>query len=92
MSTQEDTERVVTAKRWVPSVVFALFGLATIAFGEADDAPGLVMLGLLSVVGAVIFGLKPALLTRSRVVRFILGAIVVTAIGSGIAGWLENNF
>lgn len=96
MSTHEENEenraQVTTAKRWTLTVIFALIGVAAIVFGEADDAPGLVMLGLLSLVGAVIFGAKPALRTPKRVIGFILGAIVVTAIGSGIAGWLENNF
>jgi len=68
------------------------FGVASIIFGEADDAPGLVLFGLLITGGALVFGLTPALRSRSRVVGFILAAIAVTAIGSVTAGWLENNF
>jgi hypothetical protein len=67
-------------------------GVAAIVFGEADDAPGLVMLGLLVIVGAFAFGAIPALRTRSRVMGLILAVIAVTVIGSGVAGWLENNF
>lgn len=69
-----------------------VFGLAAIVFGEADDAPGLVLFGLIIIGGALTFGLSPALRSRSRVVSFIVAAIAVTAIGSVTAGWLENNF
>ena len=68
------------------------FGIAAIIFGEADDAPGLVMFGLLIVGGALVFALRPSLRSRSRVIGFIVGAIVLTVIGSLTAGWLENNF
>lgn len=66
--------------------------MAAIVFGEADDAPGLVMLGFLIIVGALAVAVSPALRTKSRVVGLILGVIAVTVIGVGIAGWLENNF
>ena len=69
-----------------------VLGVAAMVFGEADDAPGLVLLGLLMVGGALAFGISPALRSRSRVVGFILGAIAVTAIISVVAGWLEDNF
>ena len=75
----------------VPALAGA-FGIAAIVFGEADDAPGLVMFGLLIVGGALVFGLRPSLRSRSRVIGFIVGAIVLTVIGSLTAGWLENNF
>ena len=65
-------------------------GVAAIMFGEADDAPGLVLLGILLIVGALAFGVKPALRSRSRVMGLILAAIAETVIGSGIAGWLET--
>ena len=67
-------------------------GVAAIVFGEADDAPGLVLLGILLIVGAIAFGMTPALRTRARVMSLVLAAIAVTVIGSGVAGWLENNF
>ncbi len=67
-------------------------GVAAIVFGEADDAPGLVLLGLLIIGGALVFGLAPALRSKSRVLGFVVAAIAVTAIGSVTAGWLENNF
>jgi hypothetical protein len=83
-------------KRIVPFVATALapaaLGVAAIVFGEADDAPGLVLFGILLVVGALAFGTRPTLRSKSRVLGFILAAIVLTAIGSGVAGWLENNF
>ena len=70
----------------------AAFGVAAIVFGEADDAPGLVLFGLLIVGGALVFGLKPELRSRSRVLTFIAGAIAVTVVGALVAGWLENTF
>jgi hypothetical protein len=65
-------------------------GVAAIIFGEADDAPGLVLLGILFIVGALAFGLMPALRRRSRVMAFVLGAIALWLITVGVAGWLEN--
>ena len=83
-------------KRFVPFLATALapaaIGVFSIVWGESDDAPGLVMLGLLLIVGALAFAVRPALHSRSRFMGFILAAIVVTAIGSGVAGWLENTF
>lgn len=67
-------------------------GIASIIFGEADDAPGLVLFGLLITGGALAFGLTPALRSKSRVLGFIVAAIAVTAVGSVTAGWLENRF
>lgn len=67
-------------------------GGTAIVFGEADDAPGLVLFGLLLIVGALAFGVSPALRSRSRVMGLILGVIAITVIGSGVAGWLEDNF
>lgn len=67
-------------------------GVAAIVFGEADDAPGLVLFGLLIIGGALAFGLAPVLRSRSRVLGFIVAAIAVTVVGSVTAGWLENNF
>ena len=75
-----------------PALALAAIGLAAIVFGEADDAPGLVLFGILLIGGGLAFGLRPALRSRSRVMGFILAAIAVTAIGSGVAGWLENTF
>ena len=73
-----------------PVVGVVALGVAAIVFGEADDAPGLVLLGLLFIVGALAFGVSPTLRTRSRVLGLVLAAIAVAVIGSGIAGWLEN--
>jgi hypothetical protein len=73
-----------------PVLVVVTGGVAAIAYGEADDAPGLVLLGILVIVGALAFGASPALRSRSRVMGFILGAIAVWLITVGVAGWLEN--
>ena len=73
-----------------PVVGVVALGVAAIVLGEADDAPGLVLLGLLFIVGALAFGVSPTLRTRSRVLGLVLAAIAVAVIGSGIAGWLEN--
>jgi hypothetical protein len=77
---------------FVPYLIPALIGVAAIVFGESDDAPGLVLLGLLFVVGSLLFALRPSLRSRSRVLGFVVGAIALTVIGSSVAGWLENNF
>jgi hypothetical protein len=74
----------------VPVLSVVALGVAAILFGEADDAPGLVLLGILFIVGALAFGLRPALRSRSRFIGFILGAIAVWLITVGVAGWLEN--
>ena len=75
----------------VPVVAVVVIGVAAIVFGQADDAPGLVMLGLLTIIGALAIGVSPALRSRTRVIGLVIAVIAVTAIGSGIAGWLENT-
>ncbi|MCX4390399.1 hypothetical protein OG777_26240 [Micromonospora peucetia] len=35
-------------------------GVAGIVYGEADDSPGLQLLGVVLVVGAVVFGVRSA--------------------------------
>jgi hypothetical protein len=39
----------------------AAIGVAAVAFGEADDAPGLVLFGLLLIVGAVALTVRTVL-------------------------------
>ena len=73
-----------------PVLGVVAIGVAAILYGEADDAPGLVLLGILFIVGALAFGLRPALRSRSRVLGFVLGAIAVWLVTVGVAGWLEN--
>jgi hypothetical protein len=73
-----------------PVVGIVAIGVAAIVYGEADDAPGLVLLGILLIVGASAFGMSPALRSRSRVMGFIFAAIAVWLITVGVAGWLEN--
>jgi len=74
------------------AVVPVAIGIAAIVYGEADDAPGLVMLGLLFIVGGVAFAAKPALRSTPRFLGFIGAAIALTVVGSLVAGWLENTF
>ena len=76
----------------VPFVIAGLIGVGAIVFGESDDAPGLVLFGLLILAGSVLFGVRPSLRSRSRVVGFALAAVAVTVVGALIGGWLENNF
>lgn len=92
MNTDEQDRRSVILKHLAPFLIAVLMGVAAIVFGEADDAPGLVLLGILIIAGAVAVRFQPALRTRSRVVGLILSVVAVTAIGSAFAGWLENNF
>ena len=92
MDTNEDPR--TTARRSlgiVPFLIAGLIGVGAIAFGEADDAPGLVLFGLLIVAGSVLFGVRPSLRRGSRVVGFLVAAVAVTVVGALIAGWLENN-
>ena len=71
----------------------AALGVFAIVFGESDDAPGLVMFGLLLIAGAIAFAFKPELRSKGRfILGFILGAIALTAVGAVTAGWLENTF
>ena len=42
----------------------AAIGVVAIMYGEADDAPGLVLLGILLIVGALAFGMRTAQRTR----------------------------
>ena len=76
----------------VPFLIAGLIGVGAIAFGEADDAPGLVLFGLLILAGSVLFAAKPSLRSGSRVVKFLLAAVAITVVGALTAGWLENNF
>ena len=75
----------------VPFLIAGIVGVGAIAFGEADDAPGLVLFGLLIVAGSVLFGVTPSLRSGSRVVGFLVAAVALTVVGALIAGWLENN-
>jgi hypothetical protein len=43
-----------------------VIGVAAIAFGQADDAPGLVLFGLLLILGAVALTIRIALLRPDR--------------------------
>ena len=61
------SERRSPVKKYLLAVVAVLLiaiGVAGIVHGEADDSPGLQLLGVLLVVGAVAFGVRTA--RRSR--------------------------
>ncbi len=42
------------------AIVATAIGVAAIVLGEADDSPGLQLLGVLLIVGAVAFGVRVA--------------------------------
>ncbi|MEV0730483.1 hypothetical protein [Polymorphospora sp. NPDC050346] len=44
--------------KWLLAVVAVVIGVAGIVHGEADDSPGLQILGVAFVVGAVTFGVR----------------------------------
>jgi hypothetical protein len=47
--------------KYVPAVIAVLavaLGVAAIVYGEADDSPGLQLIGLVIVVGAVVLGAR----------------------------------
>lgn len=75
----------------IPVLVAVIIGVSAIVLGEAGDAPGLVMLGLLVIIGALAVGVSPALRSKTRVIGLVIAVIAVAAIGSGVAGWLENT-
>jgi hypothetical protein len=50
----------------VPRIVAATLGVAAVALGQADDAPGLVLFGLLLLLGSVALTVGTALRSPSR--------------------------
>ncbi|HEX2053098.1 MAG TPA: hypothetical protein VHJ78_05140 [Actinomycetota bacterium] len=73
-------------------ILGVIIGVPAMLYGNADDSPGLVLIGILLIAGTLAFGFVPALRSKSRVVGFVLGAVVVWLAVVGVAGWLENNF
>jgi hypothetical protein len=57
-------DRAVAPVKYVLAVLAVAIGVAGIVYGEADDSPGLQLLGAVLVVGAVAFGVRIA--RRSR--------------------------
>lgn len=90
MNSEEQTPHPV--KRPAPLLAIAAVSIAAIVFGEADDAPGLVMLGLLFVLISGVLAVKPGLRNPNVLAGILLGAVALAAIGATVAGWLENNF
>lgn len=77
---------------YIVIVVFIAVGVAAGIFGQADDAPGLVLLGLLLIAGAGLFWFKPSWVEPRRVAMVVAGSIALTTVGAIFAGWLENTF
>lgn len=50
--------------KYILAILAIAIGVAGIVYGEADDSPGLQLLGVVLVVGAVAFGVRSA--RRSR--------------------------
>ena len=48
----------------IVAVLVVALGVTGVVLGEADDSPGLQLLGVLLVVGAIVFGVRE--LRRSR--------------------------
>ena len=46
--------------KYVLAVLAVAIGIAAIVYGEADDSPGLQVLGAVLVVGAIAFGVRAA--------------------------------
>ncbi|WP_208813382.1 hypothetical protein [Micromonospora echinofusca] len=46
--------------RYLPVVLAGLIGLAAVGYGGADDSPGLQLLGVVLLVGAVVYGVRMA--------------------------------
>ncbi|MCM0678669.1 hypothetical protein NCC78_28940 [Micromonospora phytophila] len=52
--------------KYVLAVLAIAIGVAGIVLGEADDSPGLQLLGVVLVVGAVVFGVRAARRSRQQ--------------------------
>jgi hypothetical protein len=46
--------------KYVLAILAVVIGVAAIVYGEADDSPGLQLLGAALVIGAIIFGVRTA--------------------------------
>jgi hypothetical protein len=52
--------------KYFVAVLAIVIGVAGIVAGEADDSPGLQLIGALIVVGAIALGVRTAITQRSR--------------------------
>ena len=52
--------------KYVIAVVAIAIGVAGIVAGEADDSPGLQLLGAVLVVGAIVFGVRTVRRSNTR--------------------------
>ncbi|GAA2187813.1 hypothetical protein [Micromonospora lupini] len=46
--------------RYVAAILVVALGVAAVVYGGADDSPGLQLIGVLLVVGAVVFAVRTA--------------------------------
>ncbi|MEU4335582.1 hypothetical protein AB0F59_13225 [Micromonospora lupini] len=46
--------------RYVAAILVVALGVAAVVYGGADDSPGLQFIGVLLVVGAVVFAVRTA--------------------------------
>jgi hypothetical protein len=80
-------------KRSAPILIAVLgliIGIPAMLIGSADDAPGLVLLGLMFIAGTMVFALRPALRNRKWILGAIFGGAAVWVAVTLVAGWLEN--
>jgi hypothetical protein len=80
-------------KRFTPILIAVLgliIGVPAMLLGSADDAPGLVLLGLLFIGGTMAFALLPALRSKKWVLGAIFGGAALWTVVVLVAGWLEN--
>lgn len=80
-------------KRFAPILIAVLgliIGVPAILVGSADDAPGAVLLGLLTIAATMAFALLPALRSKKWVLRVIFGGAALWVVVVLVAGFLEN--
>lgn len=90
---QVQTNEGDAMKRFAPILIAVLgliVGIPAMLIGSADDAPGLVLLGLMFIAGTMVFALRPALRSRKWILGAIFGGAAVWIAVVLVAGWLEN--
>ena len=87
------TSKGDSMKRFAPILIAGLgliAGVPAMLLGSADDAPGLVLLGLMFIAATMAFALRPALRSRKWVLRVIFGGAALWVAVVLVAGFLEN--